>query len=119
MPEIKIKKKPLSPAQKKKDAAIMKAEEARRKRVKDKLRKDAAKSYYSSVKGYKGKGGGQNIKAKSYTEKMADKKRMEIREAARGNMTLQQSKVTGRLVNLNKELKKIQKQIQTLSKGRK
>jgi len=119
MPEIKIKKKPLSPAQKKKDAAIMKAEEARRKRQKENLKKNAAKSYYSSVTNYKGKGGGQNTKSKSYKEKMADKKRMEIREAARGNMTLGQSKVTGKLVNLNKKLKDIQKQIQTLSKGRK
>ena len=100
-------------------SAVQKAEDARRKRQKDKLKKDAAKSYYSSVKDYKGKGGGQNTKAKSYKEKMADKKRMEIRESARGNMTLGQSKVTGKLVNLNKKLKDIKKQIQTLSKGRK
>ena len=100
-------------------SAVQKAEDARRKRAKDKLKKDAAKSYYSSVKGYKGKGGKQNTKAKSYKEKMADKKRMEIREAARGNMSLKQSKVAGKLVNLNKKLKDIKKQIQTLSKGRK
>jgi hypothetical protein len=119
MPEIKIKKKPLSPAQKKKDAAIMKAEEARRKRQKDKLKKDAAEAYYSSVTGYKGKGGGQNIKSKSYSEKLADKKRANIREAARGKMTLTQSKVSGKLQNLKKELKKINKQLQLLSRGRK
>ncbi len=100
-------------------SAVQKAEDARRKRQKDNLKKDAAKSYYSSVKEYKGKGGGQNTKAKSYKEKMADKKRMEIREAARGNMSLKQSKVAGKLVNLNKKLKDIKKQIQTLSKGRK
>tara|TARA_R100000458_G_C8120846_1_gene139798 strand:+ start:250 stop:609 length:360 start_codon:yes stop_codon:yes gene_type:complete len=119
MSTIKIKKKPLSPAQKKKDAAIMKAEEARRKRQKDKLRKDASKSHYSSVTGYKGKGGQQNLKAKSYREKLADEKRANIRESARGKMTLQQSKVAGKLVNLNKKVKSLQKQIQTLSKGRK
>ena len=100
-------------------SAVQKAEDARRKRQKDKLKKDAAKSYYSSVKGYKGKGGGQNPKAKSYKQKMEDKKRMEIREAARGNMSLKQSKVAGKLVNLNKKVKDLQKQIQTLSKGRK
>ena len=100
-------------------SAVQKAEDARRKRQKDNLKKDAAKSYYSSVKEYKRKGGGQNTKAKSYKEKMADKKRMEIREAARGNMSLKQSKVAGKLVNLNKKLKDIKKQIQTLSKGRK
>ena len=100
-------------------SAVQRAEDSRRKRQKDKLKKDAAKSYYSSVKGYKGKGGQQNPKAKSYKEKMADKKRMEIREAARGNMSLKQSKVAGKLVNLNKKLKDIKKQIQTLSKGRK
>ena len=100
-------------------SAVQKAEDARRKRQKDNLKKTAAKSYYSSVKDYKGKGGQQNTTAKSYKEKMADKKRMEIREAARGNMSLKQSKVAGKLVNLNKKLKDIKKQIQTLSKGRK
>ena len=119
MPEIKIKKKPLSPAQKKKDAAIMKAEEARRKRQKDNLKKDAAKSYYSSIDGYKGKAGQQNTKSKSYSEKLKDKKRMDIRDAAKGKMTLTQSKASGKLANLNKELKKINKQLQTLSQGRK
>ena len=74
-------------------SAVQKAEDARRKRQKDNLKKDAAKSYYSSVKEYKGKGGGQNTKAKSYKEKMADKKRMEIREAARGNMSLNNLKL--------------------------
>ena len=100
-------------------SAVQKAEDARRKRQKDNLKKDAAKSYYSSVKDYKGKGGQQNTTAKSYKEKMADKKRMDIRDAAKGKMTLTQSKASGRLANLNKELKKIKKQIQTLSKGRK
>ena len=100
-------------------SAVQKAEDARRKRQKDNLKKTAAKSYYSSVKDYKGKGGQQNPKAKSYKEKMADKKRMEIREAARGNMSLKQSKVAGKLVNLNKKVKELKKQIQTLSKGRK
>ena len=100
-------------------SAVQKAEDARRKRQKDNLKKTAAKSYYSSVKDYKGKGGQQNTTAKSYKEKMADKKRMDIREAARGKMSLKQSKVAGKLVNLNKKLKDIKKQIQTLSKGRK
>ena len=100
-------------------SAVQKAEDARRKRQKDNLKKDAAKSYYSSVKDYKGKGGQQNTTAKSYKEKMADKKRMDIRDAAKGKMTLTQSKVSGKLQNLKKELKKINKQLQTLSKGRK
>ena len=50
---------------------------------------------------------------------MADEKRANIREAARGKMTLKQSKVAGKLVNLNKKVKELKKQIQTLSKGRK
>ena len=100
-------------------SAVQRAEDSRRKRQKDKLKQDAAKSYYSSVKGYKGKGGQQNPKAKSYKEKMADEKRANIREAARGKMTLKQSKVAGKLVNLNKKVKELKKQIQTLSKGRK
>ena len=50
-------------------SAIQKAEDARRKRQKDKMKKDAAKSYYSSIKDYKGKAAGMNTKSKSYTEK--------------------------------------------------
>ena len=100
-------------------SAVQRAEDARRKRQKDKLKKDAAKSYYSSVKGYKGKGGQQNPKAKSYKEKMADKKRANIREAARGKMTLKQSKVSGRIANLKKDLNRINKELRILSQGRK
>ena len=44
---------------------------------------------------------------------------MDIRDAAKGKMTLTQSKVSGKLQNLKKELKKINKQLQTLSQGRK
>ena len=100
-------------------SAVQRAEDARRKRQKDKLKKDAAKKHYSSVKGYKGKGGQQNPKAKTYREKMADEKRANIREAARGKMTLKQSKVAGKLANLKKEVTKINKQIRILSQGRK
>ena len=39
------KKKPLSPAQKKKSTAVQKAEDARRKRPKDNMKKSAAKSH--------------------------------------------------------------------------
>ena len=50
---------------------------------------------------------------------MADEKRANIREAARGKMTLKQSKVAGKLANLKKEVTKINKQIRILSQGRK
>ena len=118
MPEIKIKKKPIDP-KKKKDDAIKKAEDARRKRQKDKLKKDAAKSYYSSVKGYKGKGGQQNPKAKSFKEKQFEKNRADVRDAARANMSVQQMRASGPLTNVARSLKKLQEQMQTLSKGRK
>ena len=88
-------------------SAVQKAEDARRKRQKDNMKKDAAKSHYSSVKDYKGKGGQQNPKSKSYKEKMADKKRMDIRDAAKTGMTLKQLKTSGKLSNLKVNLNKI------------
>tara|TARA_R110000751_G_scaffold162307_1_gene268788 strand:- start:307 stop:666 length:360 start_codon:yes stop_codon:yes gene_type:complete len=115
--------KSLSPAQKKKDAAIIKAEEARRKRQKDNLTKDAAKSYYSSVKDYKGKAGGMNTKSKSYAEKRADVKKAEYRadarDAARSGQTMKQLKTSGKLSNLKVQLNKIKKTIEQISRGRK
>ena len=100
-------------------SAVQKAEDARRKRQKDNLKKDAAKSYYSSVKGYKGKGGQQNPKDKSFKEKQFDKNRADVRDAARANMSVKQMKVSGPLTNVARNLKRLQEQIQTLSKGRK
>ena len=41
-------------------------------------KKEAAKKYYSSIKGYKGKGGGQNTKSKSFKEKQFDKNRADL-----------------------------------------
>ena len=76
------KKKPLSPAQKKKSTAVQKAEDARRKRQKDNMKKDAAKSHYGSVPGYKGKAGGQNPKSKSYRERLADQKKKDAKKAS-------------------------------------
>lgn len=100
-------------------SAVQKAEDARRKRQKDNLKKDAAKSYYSSVKDYKGKGGQQNTTAKSYKEKMADKKRMDIRDAAKTGMTLKQLKTSGKLSNLKVNLNKAKKTLERISRGRK
>ena len=107
----KIKKKPLSPAQKKKSAAVQKAEDARRKRQKDNMKKDAAKAHYSSVPGYKGKAGGQNTKSKSYRERLADQKKKaakkasdakaaDTRDAKRGGfITAKAAKTAGRKAN--------------------
>jgi len=112
MPEIKKNSK------KKKDDAIKKAEADRRKRQKDKLKKDAAKSYYSSVKGYKGKGGGQNTKSKTFKEKQFDKNRADVRDAARSGMTVVQMRAAGPLANVKKELKKLEKKLEKMSKGK-
>jgi hypothetical protein len=116
MPEIK--KKPVNP-KKKKDDAIKKAEEARRKRQKDKLRKEAAKSYYGSVTGYKGKGGKMNPTAKSFKEKQAKANRADVRDAARAGMTVVQMRTAGPIANVKKEIKKLQKKLEKLSRGRK
>lgn len=112
MPEIKKNSK------NKKDDAIKKAEADRRKRQKDKLKKDAAKSYYSSVKGYKGKGGGQNTKSKTFKEKQFDKNRADVRDAARSGMTVVQMRAAGPLANVKKELKKLEKKLEKMSKGK-
>ena len=103
----------------KKKSAVQKAEDARRKRQKDKLKKDAAKSYYSSVKGYKGKGGGQNTKSKSFKEKQSDKNRADVRDAAKTGMTVVQMKMAGPIANVKKDLKALQKKLEKLSRGRK
>ena len=103
----------------KKKSAVQKAEDARRKRQKDKLKKDAAKSYYSSVKGYKGKGGGQNTKSKSFKEKQSDKNRADVRDAAKTGMTVVQMKMAGPIANVKKDLKALQKKLEKISRGRK
>ena len=100
-------------------SAVQKAEDARRKRQKDKLKKDAAKSYYSSVKGYKGKAGGQNPTVKSYTEKRHDAFRADVQDAARSGQSMKQLKYSGAVTNLNKKLKKINKGFIKMSQGRK
>ena len=110
---------PLSPAQKKKDAAIMKAEKARRKRQKDNMKKDAAKSYYSSVPGYKGKAAGMNPKSKSYKEKRKDALRADVQDASRSGQTMVQLKLSGKLSNVKKDLNKVKKELERISKGRK
>jgi len=119
MPEIRIKKKPLSPAQKKKDAAIMKAEDARRKRQKDNMKKNAAKEHYSSVKGYKGKAGDMNPTSKSYTEKRKDAKRADVRDAAKSGQTMVQLKLSGKLSNVKQDLNKVKKELERILRGRK
>ena len=98
---------------------IQKAEDARRKKYKDKLRKNAAKTYYSSIKGYEGKAGGQNPNAKSYTEKRHDAFRADVQDAARSGQTMKQLKYSGAATNLKKEINKIKKDFIRISKGRK
>jgi hypothetical protein len=74
--EVKIKKKPLSPEQKKKDKAIMKAEEARRAKGKSlKAKQDSA----AIMKAEKDR----RAKAKKAAKKKADAKRADIRDVAK------------------------------------
>ena len=117
------KKKPLSPAQKKRSTAVQKAEDARRKRQKDNMKKDAAKSHYSSVPGYKGKAGGQNTKSKSYREKLADQKkkanRADVRDAARGGFkSVSDMERKGAITRIGKRVRKQDKAELTKLKGR-
>ena len=74
--EVEIKKKPLSPEQKKKDKAIMKAEEARRAKGKSlKAKQDSA----AIMKAEKAR----RDKAKKAAKKKSDAKRADIREEGR------------------------------------
>jgi len=82
-------------------------------------KKEAAKKYYSSIKGYKGKGGGQNTKSKSFKEKQFDKNRADARDAARSGMTVVQMRAAGPIANVKKEIKQLQKKLEKLSRGRK
>ena len=128
--DVKIKKKPLSPAQKKRSTAVQKAEDARRKRQKDNMKKDAAKSHYSSVPGYKGKAGGQNTKSKSYRERLADQKKKDAkkasdakaadtRDAKRGGfITAKAAKTAGRKANEKVAANKKRKSDELVSRGR-
>ena len=82
-------------------------------------KKSAAEIYYSSIKGYKGKGGGQNPKSKSYKEKMADKHRADVRDAARGGFkSVASMKKKGVLTRIGQRVKKRTKAELTKLKGR-
>tara|TARA_R100001369_G_scaffold2474_1_gene8159 strand:+ start:249 stop:566 length:318 start_codon:yes stop_codon:yes gene_type:complete len=100
-------------------SAIQKAEDARRKRQKDKMKKNAAKEHYSSVEGYKGKAGGMNIKSKSYKEKRADAQRADVRDAAKSGQTMVQLKLSGKLSNVKQDLNKVKKELERILRGRK
>jgi len=116
---------------KKRSTAVQKAEDARRKRQKDNMRKDAAKAHYSSVPGYKGKAGGQNTKSKSYREKLADQKKKDAkkasdakaadtRDAKRGGfITAKAAKTAGRKANEKVAANKKRRSDELVSRGRK
>ena len=82
-------------------------------------KKEASKKYYSSIKGYKGKGGGQNTKSKTFKEKQFDKNRADVRDAARSGMTVVQMRTAGPIANVKKELKALQKKLEKISRGKK
>ena len=108
---------------KKRSTAVQKAEDARRKRQKDNMRKDAAKAHYSSVPGYKGKAGGQNTKSKSYRERLADQKkkanRADARDAARGGFkSVSDMERKGAITRIGKRVRKQDKAELTKLKGR-
>jgi|TARA_R110001583_G_scaffold43931_1_gene139535 hypothetical protein len=113
----KIKKKPLSPAQKKRDASIMKAEDRRRPMSPNitmhnpsggKPAHVVGRKYYSGKKGFKGTAYGANKGSKTYREKLADKKAADNKDAKRGgflsaNAMLLSSKKSNKKVADNKK----------------
>jgi len=82
-------------------------------------KKSAAEIYYSSIKGYKGKAGGQNPKSKSYKEKMADKHRADVKDAARGGFkSVGDMKYKGAITRIGQRVRKRDKAELTKLKGR-
>ena len=82
-------------------------------------KKSAGKTYYSNVKGYKGIGYNTNKGSKTYKQKVANKKRADVRDAARGGFkSVSSMKKKGALTRIGQRVKKQTKAELTKLKGR-
>ena len=82
-------------------------------------KKSAGEKYYSNLKGYKGTGYNVNKGSKTYKQKVADKNRADVRDAARGGFkSVSSMKKTGALARIGQRVKKQTKAELTKLKGR-
>ena len=82
-------------------------------------KKSAGEKYYSNLKGYKGTGYNVNKGSKTYKQKVADKNRADVRDAARGGFkSVSSMKKTGALARVGQRVKKQTKAELTKLKGR-
>ena len=82
-------------------------------------KKSAGEKYYSNLKGYKGTGYNVNKGSKTYRQKLADKKRADVRDAARGGFkSVASMKKKGAWTRVGQRVKKRDKAELTKLKGR-
>ena len=82
-------------------------------------KKSAGEKYYSNLKGYQGTGYNVNKGSKIYKQKVADKNRADVRDAARGGFkSVSSMKKKGALTRIGQRVKKQTKAELTKLKGR-
>ena len=82
-------------------------------------KKSAGEKYYSNLKNYKGTGYNVNKGSKTYRQKLADKKRADVRDAARGGFkSVASMEKKGALARIGQRAKKQTKAELTKLKGR-
>jgi len=82
-------------------------------------KKSAGEKYYSNLKNYKGTGYNVNKGSKTYRQKLADKKRADVRDAARGGFkSVASMEKKGALTRMGQRVKKQTKAELTKLKGR-
>ena len=124
--EVEIKKKPLSPEQKKKDKAIMKAEEARRKKAKDKAAKKKSDAKRADIReeGRKPKKAEPKKQAETGTRKTTYEDRVKALVAKKAELSKKEtadgrSEYQVQMHKLKKENKKAWKKMFKLGKLKK
>ena len=82
-------------------------------------KKSTGEKYYSNLKGYKGTAYGVNKGSKSYRQKLADKKRADVKDAARGGFkSVGDMKYKGAITRIGQRVRKRDKAELTKLKGR-
>jgi hypothetical protein len=84
-----------------------------------KKKKSTGEKHYSNLKGYKGTAYGVNKGSKSYKQKLADKKRADVKDAARGGFkSVGDMKYKGAITRIGQRVRKRDKAELTKLKGR-
>ena len=82
-------------------------------------KKSTGEKYYSNLKGYKGTAYGVNKGSKSYRQKLADKKRADVKDAARGGFkSVGDMEYKGAITRIGQRVRKRDKAELTKLKGR-